>query len=378
MRRAGIAPWGALAVAGAVLVAAEVANGTTILVGDLRLPTLWIPSGILLASLLVVERRLGVLIAGAVAMVAALVWRQGWPVEAALGVGAIQALEVWGAALMLRRAFGEVSSLGVTRNIVLLVATVMGASVLGASAATAWLAVVAPSVPSLSAWLAWWAADAIGLLLATPISFAVAGGWRGDVVDRRTHAILEFTGMLVVAAVLAEGVFGERLPQQILTPAFILPVFLWASIRFGAAGASAGLLIVAAIGVWHTAHGQGPLALPETLPVNWIRRAQGTASMAGLSFMLLGSLVDERRKALQERADLVEKLQSALTELRVLQGLIPICAWCHRIRDDAGSWQRIETYVEANSAATFSHGICPTCVQKHEHDLGPTPGDARN
>jgi hypothetical protein len=98
----------------------------------------------------------------------------------------------------------------------------------------------------------------------------------------------------------------------------------------------------------------------------------GSARAVPLSFLLLGSMVAERRRALQERAALVEKLQATLTELRVLQGMIPICAWCHKIRDDAGYWQQIETYVEAHSAATFSHSICPTCTARHD----PTFEDA--
>jgi hypothetical protein len=47
--------------------------------------------------------------------------------------------------------------------------------------------------------------------------------------------------------------------------------------------------------------------------------------------------------------------------------MIPICAWCHKIRNDAGFWQGIESYLQAHTDATFSHGICPDCA----HDVGP-------
>jgi hypothetical protein len=60
----------------------------------------------------------------------------------------------------------------------------------------------------------------------------------------------------------------------------------------------------------------------------------------------------------QEHAD----LQATLDRLRRLQGLIPICASCKRIRDDAGSWREIEIYVHDHSEAEFSHGICPRCA----------------
>jgi len=51
-------------------------------------------------------------------------------------------------------------------------------------------------------------------------------------------------------------------------------------------------------------------------------------------------------------------------QMRYLEGLLPICASCKRIRDDQGSWKQIETYVRDRSEAEFSHGICPECAEK--------------
>lgn len=67
-------------------------------------------------------------------------------------------------------------------------------------------------------------------------------------------------------------------------------------------------------------------------------------------------------------ARLVQRLETLLAErtdeLKVLRGLLPICAWCNRIRDDdRGSWASIETYVAQHSEATFTHGICPSCAE---------------
>ena len=58
------------------------------------------------------------------------------------------------------------------------------------------------------------------------------------------------------------------------------------------------------------------------------------------------------------------KLQKSLVNLKTLQGLLPICADCKKIRDDDGYWQQLETYIGKHSAATFSHSICPDCMQK--------------
>jgi len=57
-------------------------------------------------------------------------------------------------------------------------------------------------------------------------------------------------------------------------------------------------------------------------------------------------------------------LQAAAAEIRRLQGLIPICARCKSIRDDAGIWREIEAYMQDHSDATFTHGICPTCARE--------------
>lgn len=62
--------------------------------------------------------------------------------------------------------------------------------------------------------------------------------------------------------------------------------------------------------------------------------------------------------------------QRALTkEVALLEGLLPICSHCKKIRDDAGEWQVIERYIEARSDATFTHGICDSCVDEHFGDL---------
>ncbi len=59
-----------------------------------------------------------------------------------------------------------------------------------------------------------------------------------------------------------------------------------------------------------------------------------------------------------------EELQKALREVKVLRGLIPICASCKKIRNDGGFWQQLEEYIGEHSEAEFSHGICKPCVKK--------------
>jgi len=60
----------------------------------------------------------------------------------------------------------------------------------------------------------------------------------------------------------------------------------------------------------------------------------------------------------------IGELQRALAEIKTLRGIVPICARCKKIRDDAGFWQQVEVYVRNHSEAEFSHGICPECMKK--------------
>jgi DNA-binding response OmpR family regulator len=64
-----------------------------------------------------------------------------------------------------------------------------------------------------------------------------------------------------------------------------------------------------------------------------------------------------------ELARRMEEAESALTHIRKLQGLLPICSYCKKIRRDKDYWQEIEVYISEHSEADFSHGICPTCYE---------------
>ena len=61
----------------------------------------------------------------------------------------------------------------------------------------------------------------------------------------------------------------------------------------------------------------------------------------------------------------VERLHNALNEVKVLKGIIPICSYCKKIRDDEGCWHQMEVYIKKHSDANFSHGICPACFQEN-------------
>jgi phosphoserine phosphatase RsbU/P len=71
-----------------------------------------------------------------------------------------------------------------------------------------------------------------------------------------------------------------------------------------------------------------------------------------------------RMATLQERlAERVVELQAALSKVKQLSGLLPICSYCKRIRSDENYWEQVESYIGQHSDAQFSHGICPACFE---------------
>lgn len=75
-----------------------------------------------------------------------------------------------------------------------------------------------------------------------------------------------------------------------------------------------------------------------------------------------GHRVLELEQALRDR---VSQLEEALASVKQLQGLLPMCSYCKKIRDDRDYWQQVETYFGTHTGATFSHGICPDCYARH-------------
>ncbi len=79
--------------------------------------------------------------------------------------------------------------------------------------------------------------------------------------------------------------------------------------------------------------------------------------------------ITEKKEIELEKQRLTQELQTALNDVKVLSGLLPICSSCKNVRDDNGYWDKIETYISRHSDADFSHGICPDCAKKLYPDI---------
>ena len=69
------------------------------------------------------------------------------------------------------------------------------------------------------------------------------------------------------------------------------------------------------------------------------------------------------------------QLENNLAEIKRLEGILPICSYCKKIRDDDGYWQQVEQYITEHSQAIFSHGLCAECMEEHYGEILANPGN---
>ena len=88
-----------------------------------------------------------------------------------------------------------------------------------------------------------------------------------------------------------------------------------------------------------------------------------------LSNIALQREIDERKRTEEDRKIIINKLKTALAEVKTLRGILPLCSFCKKIRDDKGYWEQVDVYIRKYSQADISHSICPECAKEHYHDL---------
>jgi hypothetical protein len=89
-----------------------------------------------------------------------------------------------------------------------------------------------------------------------------------------------------------------------------------------------------------------------------------------VSFLVIGWSVSRMRQALVRERNTAESLRRALSEIKVLEAFLPICAQCKKIRNEQGVWEPLEVYIGQHSQTQFSHGYCPDCAKKALEEAG--------
>lgn len=211
-------------------------------------------------------------------------------------------------------------------------------------------------------WWTWWLGDTVGILVVTPLTLSWSQSCRTPWDARRK---VEASLLLVLLVGVGLFVFAGWSPWGIVTGSLaymFVPLLVWATFRFDQRGATTSLLLVSAIAVCGTVHSQGPFVqgtLHESLLL-----LQTFVGILAVTVLTLSGELAERRRAEQAQSFAIQQLEQALLEIKTLHGLIPICAWCKKIRNDAGSWEQLEAYLHQHTQAEFSHGICPDCLEK--------------
>jgi len=176
---------------------------------------------------------------------------------------------------------------------------------------------------------------------------------------------LENFGLLLLGLALGNNVFlmawlpGEAQLVNFVLVQVVAGVALRSAWRFALAQGLCVILALASLAHWVD---------PGLIPGNAFVILSGTL-LSAVTWRYLNRLIaalsqlrEKDKVILRQRSRLVRELRESLANIRTLRGLIPICAHCKRVRDDAGFWQQVEAYVHERSEAKFSHSICPSCM----------------
>lgn len=109
------------------------------------------------------------------------------------------------------------------------------------------------------------------------------------------------------------------------------------------------------------------------VPELW--KALSNRTLATFAIWVTAALGLQIKKAEADREKAFRERESAMNEMRILRGLLPICASCKKIRNDQGDWTQMEHYIRDHSEADFSHGICPECLKTLYPEFADQPPD---
>jgi GAF domain-containing protein len=114
-----------------------------------------------------------------------------------------------------------------------------------------------------------------------------------------------------------------------------------------------------------------PLASPEGFALGTLCAIDRKPRQLSADQKIAMGALARQVMALLESQRVSARMAEALERVKVLHGLLPICAWCKRIRDDKGYWSQVEAYIHEHTGTDFTHGICPDCLDKQRPKKGP-------
>ena len=248
----------------------------------------------------------------------------------------------------------------------------------------------------------WWFGDALGLMIVTPFFLAAWTQTRqlpGEMPSLRIgDAIVALGGLCVVGLLLAAR--QGTLMGTHVGPVLLLPFAIFVAVRFGSSAAAVTVMAITLFILVLTTQGRNPFGADA--PRDAVIHAQEFVFVLSVMTLGIATLLSRVRASqadlevayeeLRRRADALtlsnremenaraevitlneelerrvrertRELEDALGQVKQLRGLLPICAWCKRVRDDHDYWHSVEKYIADRTDAQFSHGICPDCAK---------------
>lgn len=247
----------------------------------------------------------------------------------------------------------------------------------------------------------WWFGDALGLLIVTPLllSASQAGVRRFAGTPRLGLAGMATGAGGLIAAGLLLAARGGMLGGIHVGPVLLLPFAIFAAARSSVAGAATIVAGIALLILHLTTGGYNPFGRDDARAA--VIFAQEFLAITSVTMLGLAALMTQLRVSrhdlerahdeLRSRAEALERanaelrrseaevtalndelearvrtrtreLEQALSQVKQLTGLLPICAWCKKVRDDEDYWHSVEEYITERTDAQFTHSICPSCV----------------
>lgn len=162
-----------------------------------------------------------------------------------------------------------------------------------------------------------------------------------------------------VAVALVNSLIPRGLAFWLLQVAVVWSACAWATRReIVAVAASCSLCVF--LGLWLSPESLVPPWIP------WTNRVLGAGSIWALVYIHL-----KQRAAESGREKAAAELEESRSQVRVLSGLLPICASCKKIRNEAGAWEQLEVYIRNRSEASFTHGLCAECIARLYPEFDP-------
>jgi integral membrane sensor domain MASE1 len=248
----------------------------------------------------------------------------------------------------------------------------------------------------------WWFGDALALMIVTPFFLSAWTHTRNRphwAPSLRAADLVVAAGAVGVIALLLAARDGTLMGTHI-GPVLLLPFAIFVAVRLGPSAAALTVSGVSLLILVLTTQGRNPfgataapaavihaqefifvlsvMTLGIATLVSHVRASQASLECANEELRNRAEALSvTNAELLRARAEVValneeleervrartRELQDALSDVKQLRGLLPICAWCKRVRDDHDYWHSVEEYIAARTDAQFSHGICPDCAQ---------------